>query len=159
MCIGPWEVSADISDDRSRLEKKAFVLWEDFMMGRIQYSVEVPCNHLDPPISKDASSMGSKIRLDFGEVLQISQKRNSTKRCGEKQYPVDPLELVECFTKQSRPLSWKGSDLKIQSTLPLLGNGKTALNRWVPGDETLVATVTLVLKRDQTNNSVKDIKT
>jgi len=153
--IGPWEVSADVSDDRSKLKNKAFVLWEEFMSGRIQYSVEVPCNHSNPAVDDDSSSSGSKKRPVLREAFQVAQRGNSIKACDEKEYPVDPLELVESFTKQSRPLAWKGSDLKIQSTLPLLGNGKTALNKWVPGDETLVATVTLVLKRDQTTSSAK----
>ena len=30
------------------------------------------------------------------------------------------------FTKASRPVAWKNSDLKVQQTLPLLGNDETA---------------------------------
>ena len=32
-----------------------------------------------------------------------------------------PLAVVSGFTKQTRPTAWKGSDLKVESTLPLLG--------------------------------------
>jgi hypothetical protein len=38
-----------------------------------------------------------------------------------------PSPLVFCrFKKPYRPAAWKSSDLKVQSTLPLLGNDDTA---------------------------------
>jgi len=33
-----------------------------------------------------------------------------------------PLQVVEIFTKQTGPQSWKGMDLKVQHHLPLLGH-------------------------------------
>ena len=48
----------------------------------------------------------------------------------DHEYVLRPLMLLsEGFSKQSRPSAWKGSDLKIQSTLPLLGMPKTDNNK------------------------------
>ncbi len=35
---------------------------------------------------------------------------------------IQPLTLIEKFTKDTRPISWKNVDLKVESTLPILGN-------------------------------------
>lgn len=37
-----------------------------------------------------------------------------------------PLVFVSEFTKESRPRAWKQTDLKLQSTLPLLGTDEAA---------------------------------
>ena len=48
----------------------------------------------------------------------------------DHEYVLRPLMLLsEGFSKHSRPSAWKGSDLKIQSTLPLLGMPKTDNNK------------------------------
>jgi len=39
---------------------------------------------------------------------------------GEGESPL-PLSIVPGFTKTTRPMAWKGSDSKVESTLPLLG--------------------------------------
>ena len=60
-----------------------------------------------------------------------------------------PLEIVDGFTRQSRPPSWKSMDLKVQSTLPLLGHGKEALADWVTeATPTVMATVSLKLQKN-----------
>lgn len=50
-----------------------------------------------------------------------------------------PLHFVESFTKETRPLNWKGVDGKIQSTLPLLGSGSACSS----GSKDVMVTMTL----------------
>ena len=38
------------------------------------------------------------------------------------------LSMEQEFTRESRPEAWKGVDLKIQSTLPLVGNSQASLD-------------------------------
>lgn len=40
----------------------------------------------------------------------------------------DLLKVVSEFSRGSRPLSWRGVDLRIQSTLPLVGNSQASLD-------------------------------
>ena len=58
-----------------------------------------------------------------------------------------PLKILETFKKQSWPPLWKGMDLKLQSTLPLLGHGKEALADWDERTPTTLATVYLKLRK------------
>jgi hypothetical protein len=60
-----------------------------------------------------------------------------------------PLETVDSFTKFSRPASWKGTDLRIQGTLPLLGPSKTVLSRWNEHTATTTATVFMELRKNR----------
>mmetsp|Transcript_24117 Transcript_24117/g.51129 ORF Transcript_24117/g.51129 Transcript_24117/m.51129 type:complete len:202 (+) Transcript_24117:3-608(+) len=39
-----------------------------------------------------------------------------------------PLVRVEAFTKPTRPAAWKGFDLKVENTLPLLGIDQSVFN-------------------------------
>jgi hypothetical protein len=57
-----------------------------------------------------------------------------------------PLMVIDRFTKISRPPSWKGLDLKVQSTLPLLGHCEKALAGWDETTPTITATVSLKLQ-------------
>jgi len=59
-----------------------------------------------------------------------------------------PLQVVDNFTKQSRPQSWKGMDLKVQRHLPLLGHCGKALSQWNENSLTVVATVSMRLTRE-----------
>ena len=59
------------------------------------------------------------------------------------------LVFISEFTKGSRPLAWKKTDLKIQSTLPLLGNDETSLKGLANGLPTSLVKVTLALKGRQ----------
>eukprot|EP00545_Synedropsis_sp_CCMP1620_P006697 CAMPEP_0119010016 /NCGR_PEP_ID=MMETSP1176-20130426/4735_1 /TAXON_ID=265551 /ORGANISM="Synedropsis recta cf, Strain CCMP1620" /LENGTH=736 /DNA_ID=CAMNT_0006962609 /DNA_START=304 /DNA_END=2514 /DNA_ORIENTATION=+ len=60
---------------------------------------------------------------------------------------VPPLVFVSGFEKQSRPLAWKSTDLKLQSTLPLLGNDKESVQLLANGAMTKVVEVRLRLIR------------
>jgi len=40
----------------------------------------------------------------------------------------DILTIISEYSRGSRPLAWRGVDLKIQSTLPLVGNSKASLD-------------------------------
>lgn len=53
-----------------------------------------------------------------------------------------PLVFISDFTRESRPRAWKKADLKIQSTLPLLGNDEMLAD----GAHRLLVKVTLTLK-------------
>mmetsp|Transcript_15077 Transcript_15077/g.28365 ORF Transcript_15077/g.28365 Transcript_15077/m.28365 type:complete len:590 (-) Transcript_15077:100-1869(-) len=78
---------------------------------------------------------------------------------GELQYCINipqedeqspkPLETVDNFTKLNRPASWKMKDLKIQTTLPLLGHSKEVLARWNEHTATMTATVYMKLLTDR----------
>lgn len=35
---------------------------------------------------------------------------------------IHPLTIVDSFCKETRPVSWKNCDLKVEETLPILGN-------------------------------------
>jgi hypothetical protein len=67
--------------------------------------------------------------------------------------PVDesvarPLVFVSGFAKQSRPIAWKSTDMKIQSTLPLLGNDKESVQLLAHGAMTTVVQVRLQVNRN-----------
>ena len=64
-----------------------------------------------------------------------------------------PLTVVDNFTKTSRPQSWKGLDLKVQSTLPLLGHCDKALSGWDETVPTVMATVSMKLQKLVDENS------
>lgn len=66
----------------------------------------------------------------------------------EDDQSLRPLETVDSFTKNTRPASWKGKDLKIQTTLPLLGHSKEVLARWNEHTVTTTATVHMKLLKD-----------
>jgi hypothetical protein len=53
------------------------------------------------------------------------------------------LIFISNFTRESRPHAWKKADLKIQSTLPLLGNDEITIHKSAPR---LLVRVTLTLK-------------
>jgi hypothetical protein len=54
-----------------------------------------------------------------------------------------PLVFISEFARESRPHAWKKTDLKIQSTLPLLGNDETTIQE---SADRLLVRVTLILK-------------
>jgi len=56
-----------------------------------------------------------------------------------------PLVIIGEFTKQNRPVAWKLSDPKIQSTLPLLGNDECGMRALSCGENYAIAKVTLTL--------------
>lgn len=58
-----------------------------------------------------------------------------------------PLVFVSGFEKQSRPIAWKSTDMKIQSTLPLLGNDKESISLLAHGAMTTVVQVRLRVNR------------
>ena len=57
---------------------------------------------------------------------------------------VRPLVFVSEFAKQSRPRAWRSSDLKIQATLPVLGNDTDGIQALSAGSS--VALVEVVLR-------------
>ena len=61
---------------------------------------------------------------------------------------VRPLVFVSEFAKQSRPQAWKRTDMKIQATLPLLGNDKEGIDELARSSMTAVVEVHLNLNRD-----------
>lgn len=51
---------------------------------------------------------------------------------------IHPLQLIGSFSKETRPSCWKNCDLKVEATLPIIGNDiettktiydKTSLNK------------------------------
>lgn len=56
-----------------------------------------------------------------------------------------PLVFVPEFTRTTRPKAWKQTDLKLQSTLPLLGADETS-HELTDGAKQALVRVTLVLK-------------
>jgi hypothetical protein len=69
---------------------------------------------------------------------------------------IQPLTFVEGFTKDTRPMSWKKADLRVESTLPILGNDIKTTN--ILSDNTTpcktrLAKVTLRLKTLNKNNN------
>lgn len=71
----------------------------------------------------------------------------------EDEQSLRPLETVDGFTKLNRPSSWKQKDLKIQTTLPLLGHSKEVLAGWNEHTVTTTATVHMKLLNDYRLNS------
>jgi hypothetical protein len=71
----------------------------------------------------------------------------------EDEQSLRPLETVDGFTKLNRPSSWKQKDLKIQTTLPLLGHSKEVLAGWNEHTVTTTATVHMKLLNDHRLNS------
>lgn len=61
----------------------------------------------------------------------------------------NPRELVfvSKYDKQSRPLAWKQTDLKLQATLPLLGNDKDGLSKLANTSKSKIVRVLLVVYR------------
>jgi len=59
-----------------------------------------------------------------------------------------PLVFVPSYDKQSRPEAWKRTDLKLQTTLPLLGNDSEAIFQLLANDkeEYITATIKVVLR-------------
>ena len=56
---------------------------------------------------------------------------------------VRPLVFVSEFAKQSRPRAWRGSELKIQATLPVLGNDTDGVQELSKGSSTAMVNVVL----------------
>ena len=61
-----------------------------------------------------------------------------------------PLVFIKEFTRQTRPRAWKQMDLKIQSTLPLLGNDEAALHEMAAGALRLLVKISLELEGEAT---------
>ena len=40
---------------------------------------------------------------------------------------IQPLIMVDKFSKETRPCCWKNCDLRVEATLPLLGNDVKAI--------------------------------
>lgn len=57
-----------------------------------------------------------------------------------------PLVFISEFTRETRPRAWKQTDLKLQSTLPILGADETAKEVTVEAGQALVR-VSLILKQ------------
>lgn len=55
-----------------------------------------------------------------GFIEYYMQVPSFTDSITQQNCPI-PLVIVSDFTSGSRPLAWKSSDMKIQSTLPILG--------------------------------------
>mmetsp|Transcript_25543 Transcript_25543/g.52705 ORF Transcript_25543/g.52705 Transcript_25543/m.52705 type:complete len:981 (+) Transcript_25543:126-3068(+) len=76
------------------------------------------------PHSADATSLHllKKKAIDNLEQLMAGNVQYfiSAPIEGEGESPL-PLSIVPGFTKTTRPMAWKGSDSKVESTLPLLG--------------------------------------
>lgn len=69
------------------------------------------------------------------------------------QVPTDegtarPLQFVSEYTKAARPAAWKCTDLKIQSTLPLLGNDSESIHQLAKFAPTTLVVVKLSLRRE-----------
>ena len=58
--------------------------------------------------------------------------------------PESFLVVMDSFSKDTRPLAWKHTDLKIQSTLPLLGHNMKKVNDST--EKYVLAKVTLQLE-------------
>jgi tRNA(Ile)-lysidine synthetase-like protein len=80
--------------------------------------------------------------LSSWENFMKGEIRYSTTALVSNSGVPSPLHFVEGFTKITRPLNWKGVDVKIQSTLPLLGSGSP----YISGSKDVM--VTLTVKRD-----------
>jgi hypothetical protein len=70
-----------------------------------------------------------------------------------------PLVRVAGFTKPTRPAAWKGFDLKVESTLPLLGVDPSVMaDADISGheeyDKNLLVRVHLFLNSQETNNCI-----
>lgn len=63
---------------------------------------------------------------------------------------ANPRPLVFCgeYNRQSRPQAWKKSDLKIQSTLPLLGYDKEAVKAMTDAETHSWVLVRVTITRD-----------
>lgn len=70
---------------------------------------------------------------------------------GDSELPW-PLVFVSEFTRETRPRAWKKTDLKLQSTLPLLGTDVTA-EELTDGAHQLLVRVSLVLKGESVESS------
>lgn len=62
---------------------------------------------------------------------------------------VQPLVFVSEYQKKSRPKAWKNIDLKIQSTLPVLGNDEKNIQGLTDDSRTALVEVCLSVKRGQ----------
>lgn len=57
-----------------------------------------------------------------------------------------PLVFISEFTRETRPRAWKQTDLKVQSTLPLLGADETS-KELTDGERRVLARVSLMVRK------------
>lgn len=91
--VGPWRIRARISDET--LEKKGE--WDKLLE------------------KKAVSSMNDFLKGRFDYYLNVPAVRDGN------DFKPKPL-VFRTFKKSTRPRAWKGVDVKIQETLPLLGH-------------------------------------
>lgn len=133
-----------------------------------KYPDSFPWNKKDFFKSGQVIPYGEKIRMGpweigvditLGKTMKMKPVFNSWEEfmSGNIEYCINvpqeegedpiPLEIVQNFTKPSRPQSWKKKDLKIQSNLPLVGHSSDVLAKWDENTPTVVANVSMKLTR------------
>jgi hypothetical protein len=119
----------------NRLTVGPWVIWADY----------------DPPI-QSTERMLSRKAVDSWETLMtgkieyyisVPSVENSTDN--ENTNPLESfLVVMDSFSKETRPQAWKHTDLRIQNTLPLLGNDLKAID--ISTEKYALAKVTLKLE-------------
>ena len=92
--VGPWKVQSDLAEPRTG---------------------SIPIDSTELLRQKAVPSMDEFMEGKIEYYLSVPTILD------DNIYVPQPLVLCPEFSKASRPASWKNTDLKIQSTLPLLG--------------------------------------
>lgn len=108
----PWRKS-----DRFQLEGKGPVQWgKQESVGPWVVKTELVANSAETDVNlleqKAVESVESVMTGQIHYYLEVLETEN-----GEQ----SPLVFIENFTKETRPPCWKNTDLRIESTLPVLG--------------------------------------
>jgi hypothetical protein len=80
--------------------------------------------------------------LMSGEIIYYIQCFENEK--GE----MNPFIMIEKFSKETRPYCWKNCDLRVESTLPLLGNDMKNVPERIDSNKGCLAKVTVKLSND-----------
>jgi hypothetical protein len=114
-----------LTENLSLPDPTALEFGETRHVGPWKVTAEILSGKVD---GQDAFRLAQKAVASFSDVMDGSIEYHVSAPTWQEQNSFVPRPLVfSQFTKTSRPTAWKNSDLKIQTTLPLLGNDETAV--------------------------------
>jgi len=124
-----------------KLERKDIQFGEEIVIGPWSVTSEIV-------LSIESDQLIRKKAVENIEDLMLGEIEYYVKVLTMNNGELQPLIFIDKFTKESRPPSWKNADLKVELTLPIIGNDEpTAKLLSVQGDrnQERVARVTLKL--------------
>jgi hypothetical protein len=114
-----------LTENLSLPDPTALEFGETRHVGPWKVTAEILSEKVDSP---DTFRLAQKAVPSFSDVMDGSIAYHVSAPTWQEQGSFVPRPLVfSQFTKTSRPTAWKNSDLKVQTTLPLLGNDETAV--------------------------------